>query len=514
MDHYIEQYFRTINAGIWPYVASAIAVYAIYMLASFSSPKSRGAEARDGSEEPTVSILIPSFNEEEGLPSLVDSVARQTYGPVELVIADDGSTDDSFAVLSSLVPLSRSEVLPESRVALKGEVNEVWRGETGHVQLTVVRKNNAKSRADALNAAFSYATGDLCFSTDADSILDPHTVERLVASVTAEELGAGGSLMALNGCEYRDGAIFDFRLPSKWVERFQAVEYMRAFWVGRRAWRALQIQPNVSGASNMWRAADLDAIGGWNPDTHGEDQDVAMRMMARRGPRKERANDAGSSPWRVEYDDRATIWTEVPGSWKVLARQRMRWSRGAVDACWLNRRLAFNRSTGRFGSVTFPLFMLFELAAPFAELLGLLSFAAGWYSGVMDRSLALTYIAVLYTLSVGMTWVGVARFVRSEPRARHWRTVAGALVVAALEPLIYRPAHLWPRLVGSYQYLAGTGSWGEMVRQQREGSTLRAQLAASASALNVRRLPFNALDEDLALSGDMELEAPRVWSRS
>src|SRR4029079_17205987 len=157
------------------------------------------------------------------------------------------------------------------------------------------------------------AKSGIVIALDADTQFEPDTIARL-----ARWLVAAQELAAVAGHAKVGNRI---NLVTKW----QALEYITAQNLERRALARLGAMTVVPGAVGAWgKRATLDA-GGSPPDTLAEDQDLTIAVQ-RRG-------------WRVMYDQSAIAWTEAPQSFRQLARQRFRWAYGTIQCVWKHRRV-------------------------------------------------------------------------------------------------------------------------------------------------------------------------------
>jgi cellulose synthase/poly-beta-1,6-N-acetylglucosamine synthase-like glycosyltransferase len=72
----------------------------------------------------------------------------------------------------------------------------------------------------------------------------------------------------------------------------------------------------------------------------------------------------GRRGWKVVYAEDARAFTETPGSWSGLWRQRYRWSFGTMQSVWKHRRAFLRRSEGPIGRIGLPYLVLFQIALP------------------------------------------------------------------------------------------------------------------------------------------------------
>lgn len=313
---------------------------------------------------PPVSFVIPAYNEAAGIIESTRSLAMVAYPQFEIVIANDGSSDDTLQLLIDefdlqWVPYPLRQSIPTA------PVRGVYKARiASNVELTVVDKENG-GRADALNAAVNAAKYPYVMATDADVIVDKyalaHTMQ-LIAEDRDRVVAVGGNIRPLNGGSVKDGHIVKPGVPKDLIPRYQILEYARAFVATKPAWGAINALPNVSGAFGVFRKELVVELGGYTSGHFGEDLDLTMRIH-----RHCRENGI---PYRIRYAPAAVIWTEVPPTRAILRRQRIRWHRGLMTAVWDFRDSLFNRRHGAVGMLTWPFTVIFEFCAPIVEFAG------------------------------------------------------------------------------------------------------------------------------------------------
>ncbi len=256
-----------------------------------------------------VSVIVPAYNEKEGIEAAVQSLAGGDYPHIEVVVVDDGSTDGT----ASLVEQMR---LPNVRV---------------------VRVPNG-GKSNALNTGIALARHDLIVTVDGDTIFEPDSIRNLVQPFADPSVGAIAGNVKVGNRE-------------KMVAAWQHIEYVIGFNLDRRLYEVLGIMPTVPGAIGAFRREALAQVGGISDETLAEDTDVTMAML-RQG-------------WRVVYTEDAKAWTEAPATLEQLYRQRYRWSYGTMQAMWKHRRALFDKGpSGRFGRIGLPFLALFGVALP------------------------------------------------------------------------------------------------------------------------------------------------------
>ena len=405
---------------------------------------------------PRISILAPAFNEEATIEDSVRSLLALYYPNIEIVVVNDGSRDATVEVLTRRFELVPMTSVLEPRVATKA-VRRLYRSRT-HPNLVVADKENG-GKADALNVALNLASGDLVCAIDADTLIEPDALQRMVRPFLASDtvVAAGGTIRVANGSIIRRGRILEIKAPTQPLAGFQVIEYLRAFLFGRLGWNRLGGNLIISGAFGLFnREAVLD-IGGYAHDTVGEDMELVIRLR-RRGYETGGPSDADFVPDPV-------AWTEVPESLSVLGRQRDRWHRGLCDVLWRHRAVLFNRRYGAMGWVAFPYFVFVELFAPLVEAVGLIGGAVGLAFGVVNVHFAALYFLVAYGFGILLSVLTLLLEELSFQRYRRMRDRFYLIAWAVLENLGYRQLTVVWRLRGIWKYLRGRTDWGVMERR-------------------------------------------------
>jgi cellulose synthase/poly-beta-1,6-N-acetylglucosamine synthase-like glycosyltransferase/spore germination protein YaaH/peptidoglycan/xylan/chitin deacetylase (PgdA/CDA1 family) len=261
----------------------------------------------DPATGPVVSVLIPCFNEEKVIVASVARVLHSNWTKLEVLVLDDGSTDATAAKV-------REAFADEPRVTL------------------LSFENGGKARA--LNRGLAQVKGEIVVALDADTLFPPDTIPQLVRWFADPRVGAVAG-----------NAVVGNRLNL--VTRWQALEYVTAQNLERRALAALGAVTVVPGAVGAWRRSALNALGGYPHDTLAEDQDLTIACQR-----------AG---WRVEFDPEARAYTEAPDSVAGLLKQRFRWSFGTLQCLWKHRAALFNPQRPVLGFVALPQIWLFQI---------------------------------------------------------------------------------------------------------------------------------------------------------
>jgi cellulose synthase/poly-beta-1,6-N-acetylglucosamine synthase-like glycosyltransferase len=456
-DSAILVYFVLVNTGTLVLVGLAGLELAEHLR---RKPFSGSDLAHRSPLTPSVSVLVPAHNEQAGIVSAVQAMLALRYPAKEIIVIDDGSTDQTFARLRHAFDLVEVPVVVPDDLPVRGAVRSVHRSRSGAEALVVVRKDQG-GRADALNAGINAARHSLVCMVDADSVLDAEALLTVVKPFTDDPLrvvATGGVVRVANGCEIVGGRVVDVRMPRRWLPRIQVVEYLRAFLMGRTGWSRLASLVIISGAFGLFRRDLVVEFGGLSPDTVGEDAELVVRFHRRL---RERGDD-----YRIVFVAEPVCWTEVPGSWSVLASQRRRWQRGLAEILTRHRRLLGNPRYGRIGLLALPYYLVFELLAPVVELAALVLIPTGLAVGAVDLNFAWRFLLVAYGYGTVVSLAALALEEVAFHRYPRWRDLAVAGVAALLENLGYRQAVAVWQLQGGWAALRRQAPvWGVMSRE-------------------------------------------------
>ena len=406
-----------------------------------------------------VSVVVPAYNESAVIVTTVQAMLALRYPRHEVVVVNDGSTDDTLETLMGafdLVMVDR-EVPPD--VPVRAQIRGVYIPHDGRTRLVVVDKVNS-GRSDAINVGINASQEALVAMVDADSILEPESllgVSKPFADDPTRTVATGGVIRAANGCRVVDGRIVDIRLPKQWIARIQVVEYLRAFMLGRTGWSRFGALILISGAFGMFRRDVLVEVGGLDPDSIGEDFELVMRIHKHMIDNKR--------DYHVEFVCEPVSWTEVPVTANVLRSQRRRWHRGLWETLWKYRRMTFNPRYGKVGMVAVPYYWAFELFAPLLEFAGIILVVLGLSLGVVHVQYAIWFLAVAYGYAIFVTLAAMAAEELSFHRYYRWRDLGATLAASILENMGYRQATAWWRLQGWWAGLRRSKQvWGTMTR--------------------------------------------------
>lgn len=381
---------------------------------------------------PTLAVLVAARNEAAVLDVTIQRLAAQDEAPDLILIADDGSDDDTLATLApfGLTPPEVGTISPPA---------------PGLPSLRWLRLPHG-GKARALNAAILHAREEIVLTVDADTLLEPGAIAAMRTAFAADPrlVAATGVIRPICGPG----------LSGRLFEWFQTYEYVRNF-LSRYAWARLNGLLLVSGAFAAFRRQAVVDVGGFDPDCLVEDYELIHRLHRH-------AHDRGLD-WRVDVVGAALAATDAPATLPAFLKQRRRWFGGFLQTQYWNRDMVANRRYGKLGTAMLPVKAgdtmqpVFGLAA-FCILIGVI--ATGRFNLVWPI-LAIMVVKIAVDLSFHLTslqlysrWTGQKKGLELGP----------ALAASLLEPFSFQLFRHWGAILGWKAFLTGRESWSSHSR--------------------------------------------------
>ena len=405
---------------------------------------------------PTISILAPAYNEEATIEVSLRALLALQYPNLEVIVVSDGSKDRTVQVLIEKFDLVPVKTIYERTIQTK-LVRSLYRSST-YPGLVVVDKENG-GKADALNVGLSFARGELVCAMDADTLIEPDGLQRMVRPFlyATDVVATGGTIRVVNGSQVKHGRVEKTAVPTHLLAGVQVVEYLRAFLFGRLGWNRLGGNIIISGAFGLFNREAVLNAGGYLHDTVGEDMELVVRLK--------RLSYERGGPGKIAFVPDPVAWTEVPESVKVLGRQRDRWHRGLADVLWRHRGMLFNPRYGVTGLFVYPYYAFVELLAPVIEAVGLISLFLGLLFGAVDWNFAGLFYLTAYGLGTALTAFTLILEDLSFHRYNSFRDRALLFWWALIENVGYRQLTVYWRLRGLWKFIRGRKDWGAMERK-------------------------------------------------
>lgn len=411
---------------------------------------------RYGDIAPPISLIVPAYNEQMNIVESVHSMLALEYPAYEVIVVNDGSKDETLQRLIDafeLVSFRRS-----FEETIKHEPIRGIYASPRSDRLFVVDKFNG-GKADAQNAGINVCRAPIFCVIDGDSILEPDALLRAVQPFIEDPervIAVGGTIRIANNSTIEGGRVKTVRLPTRVLPLFQVAEYLRAFLMARLAWSHVNTLMLVSGAFGVFRRREAVAVGGFTKGSMGEDLDFVIKLHRHMLDKKKE--------YRIEFIPEPVCWTEAPETLAVLARQRSRWQRGALEVFFRYRSMLFNPRYGRVGFLGFGHMLIVDVLGPIMEVFGYILMPLFWLMGVLSTEHLLAYTALVFVYGV---FVSVASLILEELELKRFprpRDLAILTLAAVAENFGYRQINNFWRIKGYWQYLRADNSWGEMTR--------------------------------------------------
>ena len=402
-----------------------------------------------------VSLIVPAFNEEGSIVAAVRSFVTLHYPKFEVIVISDGSTDGTMDRLIEAFALVE-EPRVWARTLPTQPVTRVMRS-LRDPGLVVVEKENG-GKADAVNAGINLARYPLIAPVDSDCLLDEQAILRATRNFVKDDtvIAVGGTVRPLNGATISGGRPTALRMPRRWVERLQVVEYARAFFLGRAGWSRMGALLIISGAFGIFRRDAVLKVGGFWTGTLGEDMELVMRLH------KEYAR--AGVPYRIVFSPDPICWTEVPSDLRTLLGQRSRWHRGLLTNLWRHKDMLCNPRYGRLGMFAVPFFWVFEALGPVIEVVGFTSLVVSAALGILDTHVFWLFLglAVLHGMVLSQVAAGVEAMLLQRYNSPYDRLILFA--ASFVEFLGFHQLVVVERFIATFQSGVKRRQWGVMTR--------------------------------------------------
>ena len=393
----------------------------------------RPPPARTGAIPPAATIIVAAHDEAAVLPATLAALFAQTSPAETILIADDGSTDGTAALLTGPYGITMPSM------------GELSGPSPLHPALRWLRLPHG-GKAQALNVAAAESTTELVLTVDADTLLEPGALEAM-----GEAFAADPALVAATGVLTPTcGPSVSGRL----LQWFQTYEYVRNF-LSRYAWARADGLLLISGAFGCYRRAPLLMVGGFDPDCLVEDYELTHRLRDHAGRQ--------GLVWRTGVVGGAHARTDAPATVGAFLRQRRRWFGGFLQTQVWYRHMVGNPAYGRLGTMMLPvkaidtlqpLYGLTGAVLLIAYLLGGNYAVVAPVAGVIGAKILLDLAFYLWSLHLYRRWLGHSSGLYLIP----------ATLAALIEPFTFQLLRHAGAALGWVSFLTGVRSWGSTRR--------------------------------------------------
>ncbi len=336
-----------------------------------------------------VSILVPAHNEEVTIVDSIRSLLDLDYRLYEIIVVDDGSTDNTANEVIEAFEMKEVH-RPIHRVVECKREKGIYEAIIGGISLTLIVKENG-GKGDALNMGINASQYPYFLCIDADSVLQRDSLERIAQPLLEDEkIVAIGGLIQVSQCvERKDGYITGYHIPKDPLIAMQVLEYDRSFLASRILMDGFNGNLIISGAFGLFKKDLVIAARGYDSNTLGEDMELVVKLHV--------FCRNNNIPYSIRYEPNACCWSQVPGSLKDLLKQRRRWHLGLFQCMTKYYRIFANFRFGLVSFISYMYYLLFELASPVVELMGIFSMLIAAAYGVLNFKFMIKFI-FLYSI--------------------------------------------------------------------------------------------------------------------
>jgi biofilm PGA synthesis N-glycosyltransferase PgaC len=380
-----------------------------------------------------VSIIVPAFNESLTILTSIDNLVKLDYRQYEIIIVDDGSTDDTKAKVIEHFGLRQDRNRPIRYSVPCHPIREIYVGKAGRIPIILISKENGKCKADASNAGINVMSYPYFVNMDADEILQKDALQFAFRAILEDDnvIGVGGNIKISNGVQFRDAMPVSSRLGTNLISDMQVMEYGRSFIGARIFHNIFNANLIISGGFGVFKRSAVEKVGGFSTDSMGEDMELTMKLHSYY--RKNRLR------YQMKYVPDAVCWTQAPFNMKSLRKQRERWHCGLMQTIWKYRSMILNPKYGAISLFSMPYAIFYELFCPFFIVLGWFVIIASTLLHIINVPYVI-YVFLLYVVfGVLLTMVsfGDKAFMKTDFISSH--DIPRALCLSLLDAFFFRP---------------------------------------------------------------------------
>ncbi|GEN57059.1 glycosyl transferase family 2 [Halolactibacillus alkaliphilus] len=403
-----------------------------------------------------VSVIMPAYNEEVTIVDSVESLLNLDYKLYEIIIVDDGSTDETIDELLRALRFYQTNRPIQQRLKTK-PVLSVYEAMHKDTKIMLIRKENG-GKGDALNAGINASRYPYFVTLDADSLLQTNALEKIIQPVLADEsvVAVGGMVRIAQCVKMIDGHVLDYKMPWNPIIGMQVVEYDRSFLASRILLDQFSGNLIISGAFGLFKKDVVLSAGGYRTNTIGEDMELVMRLHT--------FMLNNNRPYKVKYHPEAICWSQAPGSVKDVMKQRRRWYLGLFQSL-----VSYPEMFTRFlkkpvGFISYIYYWFFELLAPFIEVFGITTIILAYFFGLLNVPYMIELFFIYTGFGIILSLTAFFQRVFTQGLKLHVLDIAKAFVMVTFENAFYRYILSFVRVTAFIGYKKKGKSWGSITR--------------------------------------------------
>ncbi len=379
---------------------------------------------------PPVTVLIAAYNEENHIIEAVSSVLLNDYKKTQIMIVNDGSTDQTLERLKVAYKLHKIPMVIPPLIKNTSRVLGYYISES-HPNLCVIDKEHY-NKSDCLNIGVNACRTPLFITFDADSIMEPNAISEMVFYMITREhaVAVGGAVYILNACDYKNGKINREVLPRRYVPGVQACEYLRSFLFNRSGWNPLGGSLCYSGTMTLLEHAAVVRVNGFDVPNDANDFEIIVALHAHKRQSQ----------------------IPVPATLKSYWHQRSNWTHGQLRSLMLYKYMLFNPRYGIVGLFTYPFYLFCETLGACVEFTAYCLVLVSWYLGIFNFYSVMLFFFVCMGFITLLTMATVLMNSISENKYGGLRDLPLFLFYVVTEPFGFRQFSVLCRVVATLKY--------------------------------------------------------------
>lgn len=402
-----------------------------------------------------VSVLIPAYNEETTVIDCIKSILNLDYREFEIVVINDGSTDNTEKVIIEEFNLTKVARPIRRLVDCKTELS-IYEG-GNNIKITLINKENG-GKADSLNMGVNAAKYPFVACIDADSVLKKDSLMEIVTPFIENDktIAAGGNIKVSNQVVIEDGEVKEVGDPKKWIVILQLIEYYRVFLTTRVWMNKFNGNLIISGAFGLFKKQAIVNVGGYNPNSIGEDMELVVKLHSFYRKNK--------IPYSIQYVPEAICWSQVPETIGDLKSQRRRWHMGLMESMFEHKYIFMNPTYGIVGVFSFLYYVIYELFSCVIEVFGLLFMFIAYEYGYMNMDFFITFFLIyfMYTSVVSIASIILEGYMFDTMLTL--KTKVKLILFSFIEPFGYRQLCSFFRILGIFKFRSRKHAWDKIGR--------------------------------------------------
>lgn len=407
-----------------------------------------------------VSILVPAYNEENTVGDCIESLVHQDYQDYEIIVVDDGSSDNTTSVVVERFNLKKV-ARPIRRLVKCKKEEHIYEGVINNkIKITLVRKENG-GKADALNMGINISNYPLFISLDADSILQKDSLTNIVMPYMEDDttIAVGGNIKVSNSVVLDNGEVVKILTPKNLLVILQTIEYFRVFLTTRVWFNKFNGNLIISGAFGLFKKSAVINVGGYDTDTIGEDMDLVVKLHS--------FYRKNNRPYSIKYSHKAICWSQVPEKYKDLKGQRRRWHIGLITSLYTHKYIFLNPKYGLVGVFSFLYFTIFEMISCIIDIFGVGVIILSYFFGFLNIDFLFTFLIIYIGYSIVISITSIILESYSFKNTLNFKSIVIYIICSMLESFGYRQICAWFRLSGFVGYKNRKYQWSKITRKSQ-----------------------------------------------